>query len=61
MGPDDERWVATMTDIEDQKAAQAALAELNSGLEQRVQERTRELREALDRLSAARKDSLAPE
>lgn len=61
VGPDDERWVATMTDIEDQKAAQAALAELNSGLEQRVQERTRELREALDRLSAARKDSLAPE
>lgn len=60
VGADDERWVATMTDIEDQKASQAALAELNSGLEQRVQERTQELREALDRLSEARKDQPAP-
>lgn len=61
VGPDDERWVATMMDIEDQKASQAALAELNSGLEQREQERARELRDALDRLSAARGDSVAPE
>jgi PAS domain S-box-containing protein len=55
---DDERWVATMTDIEDQKASQSALAELNARLEERVQERTRELQLALDRLSAARRDPL---
>ena len=58
---DDERWVGTMTDIEDQKASQSALAELNAKLEQRVLERTRELQEALDHLSQARREQLAQE
>jgi len=36
------RWVGTNTDIQDQKDAQAALADANAALEQRVAERTRE-------------------
>jgi C4-dicarboxylate-specific signal transduction histidine kinase len=42
-----------MTDIEDQKASHAALAELNARLEERVQERTRDLLNALGRLPQA--------
>ncbi|HET8748648.1 MAG TPA: PAS domain-containing protein [Ramlibacter sp.] len=58
---DDERWVGTMTDIDDQKSAQAALADLNAKLEQRVDERTHELQQALDRLSEARSENFAQE
>ena len=36
------RWIGTNTDIEDQKAATEALERLNAGLEQEVEERTRE-------------------
>jgi PAS domain S-box-containing protein len=50
---DEVRWVCTMTDIEDQKASHAALAELNARLEERVQERTRDLLNALGRLPQA--------
>ena len=45
------RWVGANTDIQDQKDAQAQLAELNATLEQRVQERTRD-RDRLWQLSA---------
>ncbi len=37
------RWVGTNTDIEDRKLAEAAIAELNATLEDRVAERNREL------------------
>jgi len=50
---DNLRWVGAMTDIEDQKASQSALARLNATLEERVQERTRELHEALQQLHGA--------
>jgi len=36
------RWIGTNTDIQDQKTAQAALADNNAALERRVTERTRE-------------------
>ena len=50
------RWMGTNTDIEDQKAAGAALASLNATLEERVVERTRDLeREQHDRLAAEEK------
>jgi PAS domain S-box-containing protein len=50
-GPDGaRRWLGTNTDIDDQKASQAELARLNLTLNQRVQERTREL-ERMWRLS----------
>ncbi len=50
-GPDgDRRWLGTNTDIDDQKASQAELARLNLTLNQRVQERTRDL-ERMWRLS----------
>lgn len=51
---DEVRWVCTTTDIEDQKASHAALAELNARLEERVQERTRDLLNALGHLPEAR-------
>ena len=38
-----ERWVGTNTDIEDRKLAEAAVAEMNQTLEDRVAERNREL------------------
>ncbi|CAO3439224.1 PAS domain-containing protein [Azospirillum doebereinerae] len=43
-GPDGNilRWIGTNTDIQDQKTAQAALADSNAALEHRVAERTRE-------------------
>ena len=37
-----ERWIGTNTDIEEQRAAREALAQLNATLEARVEERTRE-------------------
>ncbi|OYU37759.1 MAG: hybrid sensor histidine kinase/response regulator [Pseudorhodobacter sp. PARRP1] len=38
-----ERWVGTNTDIEDRKLAEAAIAQMNQTLEDRVAERNREL------------------
>ncbi|MBZ4689613.1 MAG: Sensor protein [Cereibacter sp.] len=38
-----ERWIGTNTDIEDRKAAESALAQLNATLEERVEQRNREL------------------
>jgi PAS domain S-box-containing protein len=35
---DDVRWVCTLTDIDDQKASHAALAEMNARLQERVRE-----------------------
>ena len=49
------RWVGTNTDIDDHKAAQAALAGLNATLEQRVEERTRDLQETEARLRQSQK------
>ena len=49
------RWVGTNTDIDDHKAAQAALAGLNANLEQRVEERTRDLQETEARLRQSQK------
>ena len=40
---DEIRWLGTNTDIEDQKALQESLSELNTTLEERVAERTRDL------------------
>jgi PAS domain S-box-containing protein len=37
------RWFGTFTDIDDQKRAEAAVREVNAGLEQRVMERTEKL------------------
>ncbi|SDE40419.1 PAS domain-containing protein [Limimaricola pyoseonensis] len=39
------RWIGSNTDIEDRKATEAALAELNATLEERVESRNRELEE----------------
>lgn len=44
------RWLGSNTDIDEQKADQAALAKLNSTLEERVEERTRD-RDRMWRLS----------
>ena len=49
------RWIGTNTDIEDQKAATAALADLNSTLEQQVEERTAELMAAEEALRQSHK------
>ena len=46
-GPDGavERWIGANADIHDRRTATEALAQLNATLEQRVEERTRELRD----------------
>jgi PAS domain S-box-containing protein len=49
------RWIGTNTDIEDQKAATEALANLNSTLEQLVEERTTELMAAEHALRQSQK------
>lgn len=49
------RWIGTNTDIEDQKEAVRALAELKDTLEQRVEERTAQLMEAEAALRQAQK------
>ena len=56
-GPSGEvvRWVGSNTDIHDQKRASAELARLNETLEQRVEERTRDLKAAEDALRQAQK------
>ena len=50
-----ESWVGTNTDIEDQKAAEARLAELAQTLEQRVEERSAELVKVQDALRQSQK------
>ncbi|MGV3569132.1 MAG: PAS domain-containing protein [Ramlibacter sp.] len=50
-----QRWIGTNTDIHDQKTAQDALAGVNALLEQRVEERTRDLRETEARLHQSQK------
>ena len=49
------RWIGTNTDIEDQKAATRALADLNATLEQQVQARTDELMAAEEALRQSQK------
>ena len=48
-------WVCACTDIQDQKAAQEALADLNASLERRVQERTHDLTETQENLRQLQK------
>ena len=50
-----ERWVGSNTDIEDQKVAAQALADINTTLEQRVLERTTQLLQAEDALRQSQK------
>lgn len=45
-----ELWVGVHTDITEQRAAEAALKDLNATLERRIDERTREIQAAFDRL-----------
>jgi len=49
------RWIGTNTDIHDQTAAAATLADVNAALEERVEERTRQLVEAEEALRQAQK------
>ncbi|SFK84843.1 PAS domain S-box protein [Methylocapsa palsarum] len=49
------RWVGSNTDVEDQKIAARALADVNATLEQRVSERTRQLMEAEEALRQSQK------
>jgi PAS domain S-box-containing protein len=49
------RWIGTNTDIEQQRRALAEMERLNATLEERVQARTRELRQAEDALRQAQK------
>ncbi len=49
------RWVGTNTDIDDQKAAVEALANINASLETRVAERTKELMAAEEQLRQSHK------
>jgi len=49
------RWIGTNTDIDARYAAEAALAELNATLEDRVEERSQELQDAQDQLRQAQK------
>jgi PAS domain S-box-containing protein len=49
------RWVGTNTDIDDQKATAQALIDLNSTLEQQVEERTAELMAAEEALRQSQK------
>ncbi|MDQ0395998.1 hybrid sensor histidine kinase/response regulator [Labrys monachus] len=50
-----ERWIGTNTEIEDQKTAEAALADLATTLEQRVEARTAELVRTQDALRQSQK------
>ncbi|MGP4689286.1 PAS domain S-box protein [Agrobacterium pusense] len=45
-----EQWVGVHTDITEQREAEAALKDLNATLECRIEERTREIQAAFDRL-----------
>ncbi len=49
------RWIGTNTDIEDQKLAEAGMAELNATLEYRVAERTEELLRTQEALRQSQK------
>ncbi|WP_096787074.1 PAS domain-containing protein [Rhodobacter sp. CZR27] len=49
------RWVGTNTDIEDRKLAEEAIADLNATLEERVQQRNRELEALNDTLRQSQK------
>ena len=49
------RWIGTNTDIEDQKSTAQALVDLNTTLEQQVQERTSELMAAEEALRQSQK------
>ncbi|MDN5289740.1 MAG: hybrid sensor histidine kinase/response regulator [Mucilaginibacter sp.] len=49
------RWVGTNTDIQDQKEVAAALEDINTTLEQRVQERTGQLQQTEEALRQAQK------
>lgn len=49
------RWIGTNTDIEDRKVAEEAIAGLNAALEERVQQRNRELEEMSDTLRQSQK------
>ncbi|RYG24174.1 MAG: PAS domain-containing hybrid sensor histidine kinase/response regulator, partial [Burkholderiales bacterium] len=49
------RWVGTNTDIDDQKAAVEALSNINTSLETRVAERTKELMAAEEQLRQSHK------
>ncbi|MEH6436012.1 sensor domain-containing diguanylate cyclase [Massilia sp. DD77] len=63
LGPDGEHEynVAVVKDIDAQKRAEEELAELNAGLERRVEERTRELQEAIGRQRQAEQELRARE
>ena len=50
-----DQWIGTNTDIEDQKAAESRLAALAETLEQRVEERTKELNRTQDALRQSQK------
>jgi PAS domain S-box-containing protein len=50
-----EKWIGTNTDIQEQKIAEAALAELAATLEQRVEARTSELVQTQDALRQSQK------
>lgn len=52
---DIKRWIGTNTDIDDQKSAEAALADLAATLEQRVEARTAELLKMQDALRQSQK------
>ncbi|WP_446685380.1 response regulator [Gellertiella hungarica] len=52
---DIKRWIGTNTDIDDQKSAETALAELAATLEQRVETRTAELLKTQDALRQSQK------
>ena len=49
------RWVGTHTDIQEQKELSAALTDINAALESRVNERTRQLQDAEEKLRQAHK------
>ncbi len=49
------RWIGTNTDIQDQKEVAAALADINATLEERVAERTDQLRRAEEALRQSQK------
>ena len=49
------RWVGTNTDIQEQKDVSAALTDINTALEDRINERTRQLLDAEEKLRQAHK------